>query len=110
MKTSASEANRGRFPFSASALLFGLNLLLAVSLVTLVLLAPLLHAQAATWTGWSRLLLLFDQDAAVRRTALAAAAGLVVTAWVFFRAPVTIRAAVPRPVRVHVTPSNVVGA
>lgn len=110
MKTSAPEASRSRFRFSASALLFGLNLVLAVSLVALLALAPLLPVPATNQTGWSRLLLLFDQDAAVRRTALAAAAGLVVTAWVFFRAPVTIRAAVPRPVRVHVTPSNVVGA
>jgi len=109
MKTSTPEAN-SRFRFSATWLLFGLNLVLAAALVALVVLAPVLQGQAANPDGWSRLFLLFGQDAAVRRTALAAAAGLVVTAWVFFRVPVSIRATAPRTVRVHMTPSNVVGA
>lgn len=109
MKTSVPEAN-SRFRFSATGLLFGLNLLLAAALVALVVLAPVLQGQAANPGGWSRLFQLFGQDAAVRRTALAAAAGLVVTAWVFFRAPVSIRVTAPRTVRVHMTPSNVVGA
>jgi hypothetical protein len=110
MKTSTPEANRGRLRFSATYLLFGLNLLLAAALIALVMLAPLLPGQAANPNGWSRLFQLFGQDAAVRRTALAAAAGLVVTAWVFFRVPVSIRVTAPRTVRVHMTPSNVVGA
>jgi hypothetical protein len=110
MKTSVPEANRSRFRLSATCLLFGVNLLLAAALLALVVFAPLLQGQAANPNAWSRLFLLFGQDAAVRRTALAAAAGLIVTAWVFFRVPVSIRVTAPRTVRVHMTPSNVVGA
>jgi hypothetical protein len=46
---------------------------------------------AAPWlvggeaVGWRRVLGLFAHDAALRRTSLASAAGLVVTACVFFR-------------------------
>lgn len=109
MKTNTPEAN-SRFRFSATGVLFGLNLLVAAALVALVVLAPLLEGHAANPGGWSRLFHLFGQDAAVRRTALAAAAGLVVTAWVFFRVPTGIRVTAPRTVRVHMTPSNVVGA
>ena len=84
-------------------LLFRLTLAVAGALVAAVLLAPLLDAGTTPTDGWSRLLALFARDATLRRTALASAVGLAVTACVFFqgsevsgRAPKT-----PRP------PSNV---
>jgi hypothetical protein len=54
-------------------------LTLALVLVAAVVFAPWLPARSP------RLLALFGEDAAVRRTALASAAGLVATAFVFFR-------------------------
>jgi hypothetical protein len=61
-------------------LLFWLVVGAALALLGLVLLAPLLGAH-------SRLLGLFAGDATLRRTAVASALGLLVTASVFFRAP-----------------------
>jgi hypothetical protein len=61
-------------------LLFGLACATAAGLLGLVLLAPLL-APGPAWLG------LFAHDAAVRRTAVASALGLLVTASVFFRPP-----------------------
>jgi hypothetical protein len=60
---------------------------LAGLLVTAVVLAPWLHGWAEGGGSWARLMELFANDAAVRRTSLAAAAGLVVTAYVFFGPP-----------------------
>ena len=71
-------------------LLFGLAFLLSLSLIVLVILAPLVDNGDAQPEGWTRLLALFAHDAAIRRTALASAFGLMVTASVFFRPP-------PRP-------------
>jgi hypothetical protein len=64
-------------------LLFSVTVLLAVLLTALVVLAPWLEGSADP--GWDRLLAVFAHDTLVRRTALASAAGLVVTAFVFFR-------------------------
>lgn len=61
-------------------LLFITTLLLASALAGVVILAPWLTEE--TEHG---LLPLFAADAVVRRTTLASAAGLVVTAFVFFR-------------------------
>ena len=58
--------------------LFLLTLGLAALLVALALLAPLIEAE-------SSLLRLFAEDATVRRTSWFCAAGLAVTAFVFFR-------------------------
>jgi hypothetical protein len=66
-------------------LLFRLALLLSFLLIVLVILSPLADNGEAPPAGWGRLLALFARDAALRRTAVASAAGLVVTAWVFFR-------------------------
>jgi hypothetical protein len=63
-----------------SRLLFGLACATAAGLLGLVLVAPLL-APGPVWLG------LFAHDAAVRRTAVASALGLLVTASVFFRPP-----------------------
>jgi hypothetical protein len=60
-------------------LLFLATLMCAAGLAGIVCVAPWLS------DGESGLLALFADDAIVRRTALASAAGLVVTAFVFFR-------------------------
>jgi hypothetical protein len=64
--------------------LFGLTWCAAAALVLLVLLAPWLEGWVAAAPGWDRVLHLFAQDVTLRRTSLASAAGLVVTAYVFF--------------------------
>ncbi len=68
-----------------SRLLFVLGLAAAAALLAAVLLAPLLDPGDLGPGAWSRLLGLFAQDAVVRRTAVAGALGLGVTACVFFR-------------------------
>jgi hypothetical protein len=55
----------------------------ALLLCAAVVAAPWLAGGEAA--GWRRVLALFAHDAALRRTSLASAAGLVVTACVFFR-------------------------
>jgi len=64
-----------------SRLLYWLVLGLATGLFLLVLLAPLID------NGSVRVLTLFAGDPVVRRTALASAIGLAVTACIFFRLP-----------------------
>jgi hypothetical protein len=64
-------------------LLFLLTISLALALAAAVALAPMLEKQS---DARSRLVSLFAQDVTVRRTALASAAGLLATAYVFFRA------------------------
>jgi hypothetical protein len=66
-------------------LLFLMTLALAVALAATVLVAPWLDADSSIADGWSRVLSLFARDVAVRRTALASSAGLLATAFVFFR-------------------------
>ncbi len=73
-----------------------LGMACAAGLVSLVFLAPLIDDGDFRW------LTLFAHDAAVRRTALASAIGLIVTASVFFKAP-RVEAPVI-PVRVRKTP------
>jgi hypothetical protein len=68
-------------------LLFRLVITLSILLILLVILAPLMDNGDAQPTGWVRLLLLFARDAALRRTAVASALGLIVTACIFFRPP-----------------------
>jgi hypothetical protein len=65
-------------------LLFWLACAVSAGLVGLVLFAPLLADQTRPVPRW---LILFARDAAVRRTAIASALGLVVTASIFFRTP-----------------------
>ncbi len=90
-------------------LLFRLTVGLSGVLVLLVLLAPLFHRPEARAEGWGRLVALFALDPTLRRTALASALGLTVTACVFFNPPVnpwrdrSKRTKVPPP-------PNVVGA
>jgi len=97
MKSATTDAPSRLLPRA----LFLLNFFLAAVLTFLVFLAPVL-------AGWdSRLLNLFAQDATLRRTALASAIGLVVTAWVFFRPPAGAAAVAKTP---RLPPNNVVGA
>lgn len=60
---------------------------LALALVLLVVVSPWLVPADGSPRGWGRLLTLFARDAALRRTALACAVGLAVTARIFFRPP-----------------------
>lgn len=78
--------------FVLTHVLFAATLLLAAALGGLVLIAPWLLAREPD----SRLCQLFAQDSTVRRTALASAVGLVVTAFVFFR-PGLLRSKKPPP-------------
>jgi hypothetical protein len=65
--------------------LFGLAWMAAALLVLLVVVAPWLDTDTPEPDGWQLVLHLFAQDAALRRTSMASALGLVVTAHVFFR-------------------------
>jgi hypothetical protein len=66
-------------------LLFRLCFTAAVLLVGVVVLAPLLDDGTLQPEGVGRMLGLFARDATLRRTAIASAVGLVVSAVVFFR-------------------------
>jgi hypothetical protein len=70
-----------------SRVLFGLAGTAAALLVAAVVAAPWLDAGGEAPGGWGRLVALFARDPALRRTSLASAAGLFVTACVFFRPP-----------------------
>src|SRR5262249_41748808 len=63
---------------------FWLACAVSAFLILLVLLAPLLDTGDAS-DGWELLLALFASDTTLRRTAIACALGLLVTAFVFFR-------------------------
>ncbi|MFO0807071.1 MAG: hypothetical protein U0746_00445 [Gemmataceae bacterium] len=82
--------------------LFGLTLVAATGLLAVVTIAPFLDRGGEMPENVGlRVLTLFARDTALRRTTLASALGLVVTAFAFFRPPGT------RPPR---APSDVVGA
>lgn len=68
-------------------ILFRLALGLAALVLGLVFLCPLLDNGEAQPSGWARIVALFARDAALRRTAVASALGLAVTACIFFRSP-----------------------
>jgi len=74
-------------------LLFHGTLVVALFLGGLVLLAPSLDQQGADL--WPRIVITFAEDSVVRRIALVGAAGLLVTAVVFFR-PALVRAKAAR--------------
>jgi hypothetical protein len=90
-------------------LLWSLTLGASATLLALVLLAPLLAGKEDAGEVWPRLVGLFARDPLVRRTALASAIGLVVTASVFFRPPRMSPAAPRVRAEKHAT-SNSVGA
>src|SRR5438034_11225828 len=74
-------------------LLFLCTIVCALFLAGLVAFAPSFFAADAAWPAWLRL---FAVDAVVRRTALASAAGLAATAFVFFRPKGFLLARKPR--------------
>jgi hypothetical protein len=83
--------------------LYRCTLALSAGLVVAVVVAPWLGGDESGGVA-ARLLALFGHDATLRRTGLACAAGLAVTAQVFFRPP-------PRPARpTQRPPSDVAGA
>ena len=86
-------------------LLTRLNLAAAALLAALVFLSPLLDNANPRPRGWERVVAAFAREAAVRRTALASAIGLCVTACVFFQPP---RA--PRRAEGPLPPDGVIGA
>ena len=90
------------------SLLFCINVLLAAGLIALLFIAPLLDTTEAKPQGWSRFFALFAHDATLRRTAIAGAIGLLVTAWVFFRSTSPARAS-SQSSRMP-PPGNIVGA
>lgn len=94
-----------------SRILFWTNLVTAVLLIALVLLCPLVDNGSETPDGAVRVVALFARDGALRRTALACAVGLTVTAFLFFRSPAGPPApSESRPKRKSVRPPTVAGA
>jgi hypothetical protein len=93
-------------------LLFWLTLAVSAALFLLVIVAPLLDNGAERPQGGSQWLALFARDKVLRRTTLASAACLVVTAFVFFRSPGTSRPAGRRSSRSskHPPPTSMAGA
>jgi len=67
--------------------LFRSTLVAAVVLIALVFLTPLLDNESQRPAGWRKLVALFARDPVLRRTAVASAVGLAVTAFVFFKSP-----------------------
>ncbi len=74
-------SRRRWFPF----LLFYLTLAAAAALFVLVILAPLLDNGERKPEGAARCVAVFARDAVLRKTAVASALCLAVTAYVFFR-------------------------
>src|SRR2546423_463208 len=74
-----------------SRLLFLVTVLLAAILLGLVVLAPYLASGEPNLPMRDRVIAVFARDQAIRRTALASALGLIVTACVFFRTPAAAR-------------------
>src|SRR5207253_1112424 len=87
-------------------LLFGLTLGLAGALLLAVVLAPWLDDGTPHPPGGGSVLAVFAHDSVVRRTAVGAVVGLLVTAFVFFRQPGGKRG----PSRPAARPRNIAGA
>src|SRR5262245_3255389 len=85
-------------------LLYRLTVALAAVLLALVLLCPWLDDGADEPSGSDQVVTLFARDTTLRRTAVASAVGLLVTAGVFFRP------APRRPNRPPRPPADVAGA
>lgn len=90
--------------------LFRVTLGVSAGLLLAVILSPLLEPATPDPAGWSRLLALFARDGTLRRTALASAAGLTVTACIFFRPDSKpVRTGTRKPPKPP-PPANIVGA
>jgi hypothetical protein len=90
--------------------LFRLSWLASAGLILLVVSAPLLDNGKGRPFGRSRVVALWARDPALRRTAVASAIGLLVTAYVFYRPQAQARPAAPRHPKLPPPPANVVGA
>jgi hypothetical protein len=66
-------------------LLFWLSLSVAGLLIVSVMVAPLVDDPQTDEAGMGRLVMTLARDVVVRRTTIAGAVGLIVTAFVFFR-------------------------
>jgi hypothetical protein len=93
---------------SFSRLLRYLGWSIATLLLLLVFFSPLVDNTGEQLEGTGRLIALLARDATVRRTLIASAIGLAVTASVFFRSTNAAPKAAGRPTRQ--APSKVVGA
>jgi hypothetical protein len=91
-------------------LLYWLTVGLSFLLFLLVIVAPALDNGEKRSDPVSRSVALFARDATLRRTALAASIGLLVTACVFFRAPGNSRSPSRKSPQLPSTPPPVVGA
>jgi hypothetical protein len=76
--------------------LFRFTLMAAVVLVLAVFLSPVLDDGAPNPRHWNRVVAVCARDLTFRRTALASAAALAVTAYVFFRPSDISRSPVPK--------------
>ena len=91
-------------------LLFRVTFLLAIVLISLVVLAPFFGDQRTADRGPTRWIALFARDVALRRTAIASAIGLGVTASIFYRPQIRRRPAPPRAQPTSSGSENIVGA
>lgn len=91
-------------------LLFLITVLLSLGLAAAVFISPLLGADERAGL-WSDMRSMFAGDMTVRRTAVASAIGLMVTAWIFFRTRATSDAGHKSAKKAHrPPPGNVAGA
>jgi len=91
--------------------LFRLTLAAAGMLILVVVLTPVLDTADPEPHGWQSAVALFARDVAVRRTAIASAIGLAVTACIFFRSGSLARSLWRKSSRrPPAPPTNVVGA
>jgi len=90
-------------------LFFWLTVGLAGTLLLGVGVAPWFVGSETQVTAWGRLVRLFAQDATLRRTMIASAVGLIVTACVFFNPPANPWRSRSRSSKAP-PPPNVVGA
>jgi hypothetical protein len=91
-------------------LLFRATFLIAGTLALLVLLAPLVDNERMRAVIGTRWIALFARDVALRRTAIASAIGLGVTATIFYRPQIRPRPAPPRQSSGPPSSEKVVGA
>jgi len=87
--------------------LFLLTVLVSLGLTGAVFVAPIIELDDSAGL-WSNLQGMFASDLAVRRTAVASAIGLLVTAWIFFR-PRGVGAETSRK-KHRPPPANIAGA
>jgi hypothetical protein len=91
-------------------LLFRFTFLLALVLISVVVLAPFFGDQKTAAGGPAKWIGLFSRDLALRRTAIASAIGLGVTASIFYRPQIRRRPAPPRAQPASSGSENIVGA